>query len=377
MKIAIVDENYPSENNLYGDVFAHVRIKAYQSLFDQILVFSSLKCTKKKEYEYQGIQVVCSDTAEEMHNQIINYGPDIILVHFATYPLISGIINRIDLPYVIWVHGYEALGWYRRLFNMKNPLGFRFYIRDNTIQLYHFRKLIKKANRDKKIHFVFVSNWMKRVTEFDCAIRVKNAHIIPNPVDDKLFHSTRKDVALRKKILLIRPFYSKKYATDIVTEAMVELQKTEVFNELSFTVYGKDSSKSRMHKLFSSCKNVSINEGFLTQEAIKQLHDDHGIFMALTRQDAQGVSMCEAMSSGLVVITSNNTAIPEFVTHRKSGFVTNNNPKEIANAIQELYDNPSLFSAISEGGSKAIIEKAGLQKVIAKEIQVIKSLIPQ
>ena len=38
---------------------------------------------------------------------------------------------------------------------------------------------------------------------------------------------------------------------------------------------------------------------------------NNGIFICPTRQDAQGVSMCEAMSSGLVPITLYNTAIPE------------------------------------------------------------------
>ena len=48
----------------------------------------------------------------------------------------------------------------------------------------------------------------------------------------------------------------------------------------------------------------------------------------------------EAMSCGLVPVTSNVCAIPEFVTP-KCGFI--NNYHEIANAIEILYLNPTMF----------------------------------
>ena len=43
------------------------------------------------------------------------------------------------------------------------------------------------------------------------------------------------------------------------------------------------------------------------------MHKKNGIFMVPTRLDSQGVSRDEAMSSGLVPITNNVAAIPEFV----------------------------------------------------------------
>ena len=372
MRLLIIDEDYPSPTNLYGDVFAHVRVKAYKNYFEDVLVVAALK--DKERYTYEGVDVICPGSVKGMHDQIVAYNPDIILIHFATHPIITGIIEKINKPYVIWVHGYEALAWYRRLFNYKKLVDFLYYVKGNMIQLYHYRRLIKKANKSNHIHFVFVSNWMKKIAQFDCAVRVKNYHIIPNPIDNRLFYPVTKDPSLRKRILLIRPFYSKKYATDIVTDAMVELSNMDFFEDLHFTVYGKGSTSSRMFRLFGSRKNVSIKEGFLTQQQIKQLHDEHGIFMALTRQDAQGVSMCEAMSSGLVILTSNNTAIPEFVTHRESGFVTNNDPKQVAAVIKELYENPQLFMEISKKGSEAIIDKAGVEEVTQKEVQLIRSL---
>ena len=78
-----------------------------------------------------------------------------------------------------------------------------------------------------------------------------------------------------------------------------------------------------------------------------------------TRQDAQGVSMCEAMSSGLVPVTSNNTAIPEYVN-------------ELKDAIQEMYYSPDIFLKKSKKASQHINKICSPQKVITKELDLIK-----
>lgn len=88
-----------------------------------------------------------------------------------------------------------------------------------------------------------------------------------------------------------------------------------------------------------------------------------------TRQDAQGVSMCEAMSSGLVPLTSNNTAIPEYV-YDDCGYLTNNY-HELAAAIEELYYDSNLFLEKSKNASKNISELCSPKVVIKKELELI------
>ena len=83
--------------------------------------------------------------------------------------------------------------------------------------------------------------------------------------------------------------------------------------------------------------NVSINRGFLSHKEISSLHKQFGIFITPTRMDSQGVSRDEAMSSGLVPITTDITAIPEFVDS-ESGIltpqrITRQCPKEFLNCI--------------------------------------------
>jgi glycosyltransferase involved in cell wall biosynthesis len=99
-------------------------------------------------------------------------------------------------------------------------------------------------------------------------------------------------------------------------------------------------------------------------------HKTHGILLCPTRMDAQGVSMCEGMMSGLVPITSNNTAIPEFVKDRVSGFLTNSY-QEIAASIQYLYDHPNQFLEMSANAHLHIQDIAGHEKVVKLELKAI------
>ena len=375
MKIFIIDDDYPNYDNLYGDVFAHVRVKAYQKKHECIV--GSLK--HKASYTYEGVSVKAFTDPESMKNFILEYSPDVVLVHFALKPVIDHIILKLPYRFIIWVHGYEALGWYRRLFNLtwRNFLPRNLYnlIRPNIDQLYSFRKMVDASNNGARIQFVFVSHWMKSICQKDIFKQVEFYNIIPNPIDNYLFEPQQKKEKARFNILMIRPFDSKKYATDVAIKAILHLKSHPLFPQLTFHIYGRGNKFKQATSGIANLPNVALNESFIPQTQIPRIHAQSGIFLCPTRQDAQGVSMCEAMCSGLVPITSDNTAIPEFVTHKTSGFLTQN-AKDIADRIIFLVTNPATFIEMSNCASRDIIEKAGIDQVTERELALIENDTP-
>lgn len=322
-------------------------------------------------YEFEGV-TVHEGSPSSLASYINTNKPDKLLVHFLTSPIMNvfkQLQNR--YPITIWVHGFEALGWYRRLFEFSNmgPLKFAAYIPYNMRQMLLLRQFVQQ-NQNQDVKFVYVSRWMKEIMEKDTATTVQNYAIIPNVIPTEQFPFVEKDVELRKKILTIRPFHSRKYANDISVEAILELSKRPVFSELEFTIYGKGKLFKKLTEPLRSFPNVYLHETFLNQSEIAEAHQKHGVFLCPTRQDAQGVSMCEAMSSGLVAISSNNTAIPEYVIDGHTGYTTSS-AKEIADRIEFLYDHPDEFSRISEAGSKSIHDTCGSDIVISEELNVI------
>lgn len=370
MKFLILTSQYPSTKNLYANGFVHRRVLEYIKAGHNVKVIVNNKESNPIRYNYENVDVIVGNI-NSIREEIDNYKPDKILIHFIDRHMMNYIYDS-NLKYkvIVWIHGAEALGWYRRLFNIDKK--FLEYILKNIRQLINLRKFINISNKSKNIKFIFVSKWMKDITEKDTYKKVKNYEIIPNVIDDKLFKFKEKDAELRKNILLIRPFNSRKYANDIAIKALLELAKKEFFSDLNITIIGKGKDFNRLTKPLKKYKNIVLQESFLNHEEIYNQHIKHGIFLCPTRQDAQGVSMCEAMSSGLVPITSNNTAIPEFVEDGVSGFLTNDY-KEIAQKIEYLYKNEDKFKEISRNASRKIINKCSSDIVISKEIEIMET----
>ena len=57
--------------------------------------------------------------------------------------------NKFKYPMIIWVHGSEALGWYRRLFNV--DIKFIKYVLQNMIQMMMSCQYWQKKNLILKI----------------------------------------------------------------------------------------------------------------------------------------------------------------------------------------------------------------------------------
>ena len=369
--LVILNSNYPSKENLYGDVFVHSRLKYYLSDF-HIIVIGYRPWEVSRSYEYEGITVFNHASKADFVADITSKKPDVIGIHFVGGWYYDAFLKNLKIPVVIWIHGEEALGWYRRLyyFNLKSLHKLAVFAAKNVYQLYHVRRIINLSNKSGNIKFVFVSNWMKTITETDTATNIRHYSIIPNPIDTTLFQFAEKDQEQAKKVLLIRSFESKKYANDIAMKAISILKDKAIFNSLQFEIYGKGKFWDKLTAPVKTLPNVKLHNHFLENHQIPLVHKGFGIFLCPTRQDAQGVSMCEAMSSGLVPITSNNTAIPEFVKDKETGYLTNS-AEEVAAAIEQLATDLQLRDQMARNASTSIKEKAGHSIVIAAELKIL------
>jgi L-malate glycosyltransferase len=370
MRLLVITEDYPHEGNLPGNMFVHVRVKEYLRKHEvQVLSPGG----ENRTYEFEGVKVESLAEYESVFQRAKAYNPDRILIHIFQPWMLDGLVRRLRQPFVIWVHGYEAMGWYRRLYNVNIlPKDFLLTVYLNMLQQLGFRKLLSEAKHTERIRFVFVSNWIKNVVQLDALSSIPRYAIIPNPIDTVLFHYSPKQPDQRFRILLLRSFRSKKYANDWSVHAILALSRSKHFSQFQFTVVGEGSLFAPLTAPLREFRNVRLQEGLIAHAEIPKLHDQHGIFLCPTRQDTHGVSMCEAMSSGLVPLTSNNSAIPEYVQHGKSGWLTKT-AKEIAIAMETLAGDDTLFQSLSRGASEYVRAKCGIDHIIKKELHYIET----
>jgi L-malate glycosyltransferase len=371
MRLLIITESYPHEGNLPGDMFVHVRAKEYRKQHDvAVISYANIPAS----LTYEGIPVeYLSDPAQTLP-KVRDFRPDAVIIHFFQPWMLDGLIRKLEAPFLVWVHGYEAMGWYRRLCNHRFfSRNFAITVYLNTRQQIAFRRLIRDSRHLRHGHFVFVSRWLKNVVELDTFTRVPNSTVIPNPVDVSFFQFNAKSAAQRLRILILRSFHSPVYANDLSVTAIRSLALRPSFPNLSFTIVGEGPLFHSTLAPLRGLPNVEIREGALPHRSIRDLHDQHGVFLCPARQATQGVSMCEAMASGLVPITSDNTAIPEFVEHGKSGLLTRSSD-DIVSAIDRIVCDPELFQRLSAGAANTIRAKCSLGDVIRTELDLIESV---
>jgi len=375
-KYLIVSPGYPSITDKYSNVFVHTRVKHYISAGLDIDVFSvNRKLFAKRQngikYKYDSVTVE-QGNAYELGEKIKKSRYDKILVHFGIRKILSSIVKAAPkTPLIIWFHGVDIIAWYRRLYNLrfKNIIKFAGYALLNTLQRFYLKGLIK--THGSRMHCVFVSNWLKQTAQKDIhsTRKIKNYSIIPNIVDENVFEYKQKSKDDRLKILSIRSFNSRNYANDLTVKAIEHLSEKPFFHELSFTICGEGRLWRRIVEPLRKYSNVKLENRFFSHEEIVKLHRQHGIMLMPSRQDTHGISTCEGMSSGLVPISSNNSAIPEYVP-MSCGYLADDYIG-LANAIEDLYHNPAKFLEYTKMASEFILQKCAGAVVIKEEIKII------
>lgn len=377
--ILTVAQTYPTEKNLYNNGFVHARVKAYlkEGVDAETYVINSRQ--HKDDYVFEGVKVNVGNVNKLA--EIVNNNKDITCVcfHFLNISMVKAIRKfRNDIKIIIFVHGNEALWWYERIFPDRfngfiRTLKFVKYVLINTCSVLYIRNNINKIKNS--INIVCVSKWMKDVAVKNWKIKEESVHthIIPNIVNENIFKYNIKKPELRYNILLIRQFTSGKYALDIAMDTIRLLENYPESKDMKFTIIGKGWLYKKYTERVKNYDNVELQERFLTHKEIAELHCKNGIFLCPTRQDAQGVSMCEAMSSGLVPISSNNTAIPEYLPMEFN--LALNTAEDAAKRIIELIRNPEEFTTLSRKVSSFIQTKCNSEKTTNKEIELIKSMM--
>ncbi|MES9685864.1 glycosyltransferase family 4 protein, partial [Gottfriedia acidiceleris] len=373
----IITNAYPHPDALYRNGFIHRRVKAYQEKGINIEIFViSPAYNETEKYTYEDVNVTRGNK-HHLQAFLSTNSFHKILIHFVTKDMIDVIKQTTPkTPIIIWVHGFEAESWHRRWFNfledrtqLKRILNMADHYYIEQLELMNYLYQTNELN----LTFVHISKWFKEhIAECDARAISQNSHIIPNIIDGQLFNYVEKNPEQRLKILSIRPYASRKYANDLSVKTVLELSKRPYFNSLQFVFYGEGKYFDETLAPLRKFKNVEINKGFLPQNEIADKHKEFGIFLCPTRLDSQGVSMCEAMSSGLIPISNDLTAIPEFVEHNRSGLLAR--PEDyvhMADLIERLYYNPEVFTRISRDAATDIRNKCDVEVVISQEIALL------
>jgi len=360
LKIAIVTPGYPSnENGGFG--FVHARAKLYAPK-NEVKVFTISSTNSSRNFE--GIEIV-EGSHGFLQEQIKKFTPKVLAIHFPDFRIIQ-LVKPLHYPKVAWIHGHEILFSFKISSKAKNPFDFikkrALLIPRQLYQMILLRSFLPKIN-----HVVFVSNWMKKAAEKSVFKKFENAVIIPNPVDTNLFRYVGPNTNEPKKIISIRSLHNSKYGIDVAIKAMANKRN------VALDVFGQGKLYNKyLHLIDKTNSNTQIHHTSLNHDEIPSLLAKYSVFIAPSRVEAQGVSMCEAMACGLPIIASNIGGIPEFVRDGVDGFlVKSNDPQELKKAIDKLVFDKEKLIEFGKNARENISNVCSGELICEKELELM------
>ena len=344
-------------------MFVHTRSKEYIVKGHQVTVL--VPSEQHNQYKIDGVQVVQGNVSS-----FLKYldRADKVMIHLLFHrlrkDLDAGFLynylleNRV--PTVFFIHGVEAQTiWGSRRDDIKwhDPRSVARWLYRDLYLINRMKNTISAFNAPGfPCSFVAPSKWMFEESTRHTGIEItEKAFVIPNGINTEHFQF-REQWANRHKLLSIRPLIFKgKYAIDLLLESYGQLTK-----EASLSLYGNGPDHATILDAAQNLANrayFQLHQEFLEQSKIPLVHKEHGIYLAVTRMDAQGVSMCEAMASGLPTISFDTCAIPEFIEHKKTGLLASSfSTQEFTNLVEELLCDRSLFERIALNARKSMTD---------------------
>lgn len=377
----VVCNAYPSENQIYRNGFIHTRVTAYiNSGIDVEVFYLHPPAAVSYVYTYEGIRVTVGNS-EAYTEYIRSSDHDMYLIHFSNPDMINPLEKyRTDTPRITWIHGFESEAWHRRWFNfLGSSAEISAALEKKTShydrqQRFNYNQYKSPKSNER---FVNVSKWFKEsIVEPDAGISLSNDEVIPNLVDPDHYRFVPKTNDMRYRVLSIRPYASYKYANDLTADAIIAASKRPWFQKFQFTICGSGRDFNKITGPLKKFSNVALINRFLNSREIKELHDRHGLMITPTRFDSQGVSAGEAMASGLVPLSTDIAAIPEFIEHEQSGLLGRaESSSDLVEFLERMHYDPDLFHHLSLGAADKVRRIAGPENTIHREIAMIEEMV--
>lgn len=367
----VLTNHYPSWEDIYRNGFVHSRVKSYREQGEAVDIFRLRPGRDLTFHEFEGVD--CMTGSRQQLNAMLAQGLyDTVLVHFLDedmWQVLEPHVRR-GLRVVVWLHGAEVQPWWRREYNYRTEAELEAAKAASGKRLEFWRRVL--TDIPPNLHLVFVSQYFadEVMEDLDMRLAPSTYSVIHNPIDTAIFRYSPKDSQKRLKILSIRSFASPKYANDLSVEAILQLAGKPFFKELDFRIIGRGALFEETVAPLRGYPNVHIEQRFLTQQEIAETQREYGVFLNPSRWDSQGVSRDEAMASGLVPVTTDVAAIPQFVDETCGFLAPPEDAAGLAAAIETLYHDPARFGKMSAAAAARVRRQSDGDLIVDQELRL-------
>lgn len=323
MRILVICQSYPDDNNPYRMMYVHSRSLEYLNKGIELAVLSF---SADSSYCFEGVNVLTENDVKLQGGQfdlVVSHAPN-LKNHFRF------LLTRNFKNIVFIIHGHEVLrtkNYYPNDYSQNSSL--LSYCRNllqhmvsdvyDAFKIFFFNQFVLRYKA--RIGFIFVSEWMREHYEKNVGVLPSNTpfSIIPNCVNNIFTKNSWLQSAEKEyDFVSIRPLSGKKYAVDVICSL------ARKYPNFKFLLYGK----GKYFDFNELPSNVTWINQFLLPHEIPNILDKARCALMPTRLDSQGVMMCEMVTYGIPLITSNiQVCRTVFKNADKVSFIDNDNPE--------------------------------------------------
>ncbi len=361
MRIAFLTEYYPTPETPGSGAYVRARAQGYRVEGHEVAVFQGRR-NGGPERADDGEITVWRGEAGFIEEGLGSFGPDVLALHtpyFGT-PHTEAAFHH-GCPVILWVHGYEALRTRHHAYHQ----GWR-----RWSSLLHDRKKLRalRGMVEGAAGVVFVSRWLQETATRNLGIPGSLGRVIPNPVDMVRFHppDPKSRTPGPPRGLLLRTLRFQ-YGIDVAVQGLAGVGGT------GLTIVGSGPMEGPVRELITRTRApVELRTESLHPDEVPALLREFDYFLAPSRTETQGLTMCEAMATGHPVVASSVGGIPEFVRDGVDGFlVPPDNPGALGAAVQRLVGSPETLVEMGRRAREGMEELCGVRNTLHRELALL------
>ncbi|RKY94276.1 MAG: hypothetical protein DRQ01_02735 [Ignavibacteriae bacterium] len=353
---------------LCSDKLENTNLFPFGKIFHKQRNFLSIKKSKVVTKLYGAhkllsLQPVISKSQRKYFRlKLIENRVKLIHAHFGPSGLeILPVAKELNIPLVCTFHGYDASILLKHKAYIENLKGLFTYAHIITVSEVMKRKLVEIGANPKKVSVVRCGipiDFFKFNERFNLDQKVKGKSVI--------------------NYLQVSNFVEKK-GHAFTIEAFSLLVKKN--SNVHLTLAGGGELYNKINQLVKE-KNLSnyvTFTGVVNEEKVKDLMDEADVFVhhsvTSERGDKEGVPtvLMEAMATGLPVISTFHSGIPELINDGINGFLVKE--RNIESYSEKMHEILFVANKFSSNARKKVSEKFNLTKEVSHIVDIYKNLI--
>ena len=184
------------------------------------------------------------------------------------------------------------------------------------------------------------------------------------------------------RILTHGIFYIHRRFEDIINA--VSVLRARGYHKLSLDIVGawdhKSSGKAYHERLVELVQRLGLESvvtfrGEVSDEELKNAYHDADLFVSAAHMQTWGLAVFEAMASGLPVLISKTIGAAEVLRDRETAlFMEACDSGDVARAIAEVIDHPSLYKKLSQEGNKFVRKEISWKRYADRMLAIFKEV---